>query len=37
MGKVTPPPIKPTLAAVAIIFFAQKCFIQGVTLTGIKG
>jgi hypothetical protein len=27
----------PTLAVIAIFFFAQKYFIQGVTLTGMKG
>ena len=26
-----------TLPAIAIFFFAQKHFIQGVTLTGLKG
>jgi len=26
-----------TLPVIAIFFFAQKYFIQGVTLTGIKG
>jgi ABC-type maltose transport system permease subunit len=34
---ISPPSLIMTLPVIAIFFFAQKCFIQGTTLTGMKG